>query len=211
MTTLTRKGHGPGYRLLTDGLKATAIATATVLFAWAAVAQTGAPGKPTDLSPSTGQQYAPPKPGGAGAGLTGQRAQTTAPGGKAAEENKEPSPETKAAVIRVRDSAQIMAKEVIGSKVVGKDGKEIGKVEDLIFDQNGQLSGVVISSGGILGIGSKSIGVNKEAVDIGSAKEQEVVFVNIMSTEISKVPPIMQPAKPRNVPSGAGASRSGTE
>ena len=41
----------------------------------------------------------------------------------------------------------------------GDDAEEIGKVSDLIFSEDGKLSGVVIGVGGFLGIGEKSVAV----------------------------------------------------
>lgn len=55
-----------------------------------------------------------------------------------------------------------LASELIDQPVyssTGDDAEEIGKVTDLIFSQDGMISGVVIGVGGFLGIGEKSVAV----------------------------------------------------
>jgi sporulation protein YlmC with PRC-barrel domain len=47
------------------------------------------------------------------------------------------------------------AEGLIGEPVLDPDGKKIGKLKDIIVDQNGMTSMVVISDGGTLGLGAK--------------------------------------------------------
>lgn len=53
------------------------------------------------------------------------------------------------------------AEQMLGKSVVGRDGNEIGEVEDVILDPtSGQARQLVIGSGGFLGIGEKQIAVD---------------------------------------------------
>ncbi|MGV8955826.1 MAG: PRC-barrel domain-containing protein, partial [Cypionkella sp.] len=55
-----------------------------------------------------------------------------------------------------------LASELIDQPVyssTGDDAEEIGNVSDLIFAEDGRISGVVIGVGGFLGIGEKSVAV----------------------------------------------------
>src|SRR6267154_3358913 len=50
-----------------------------------------------------------------------------------------------------------------GSDVLGPDNARIGSVSDLLFDGSGQIIGVVVGVGGILGIGAKNIAIDTSA------------------------------------------------
>ncbi|SDF99647.1 PRC-barrel domain-containing protein [Limimonas halophila] len=56
--------------------------------------------------------------------------------------------------------AMMQAGSMIGASVVGGGGETVGTVRDLLLDAEGNLQGVVISSGGFLGIGEKRVGVS---------------------------------------------------
>jgi len=76
------------------------------------------------------------------------------------------------------------AEQMLGKSVVGKDGKEIGEVEDVIIDpQSRQARQLVVSSGGFLGIGEKQI-----AIDFGQAKwngqQMQVELSNLTQQDI---------------------------
>jgi PRC-barrel domain len=44
------------------------------------------------------------------------------------------------------------SRQLIGQKVVGKDGNEIGTARDLIIDADGRLAALIVEGGGVLGI-----------------------------------------------------------
>jgi sporulation protein YlmC with PRC-barrel domain len=155
------------------------VATVALVAAWPALAQTPPP-------PSTGPGSAPSQrmeqsPGGANRASS----QKLAPGGSA--------------VIPNRDSTQILARELIGNSVVTQDGVEVGKVEDLILDGQGRVNGIVISTGGFLGLGGKSVGVSSDAVDMRSGKERDMVFVKLSSAEVKSAPPLRKPPPEQRV------------
>jgi sporulation protein YlmC with PRC-barrel domain len=64
---------------------------------------------------------------------------------------------------------------LVGSKVVGPDGQTVGKVEDLLLDRDQKLAGVIVSVGGFLGVGSKSVALPPDRVDISKAYGDERV------------------------------------
>src|SRR6478735_3976062 len=64
---------------------------------------------------------------------------------------------------------QYLAKDhLIGAKVAGQDGKIIGDVEDLIINDQNQVVGVVLGTGGFLGVAEKKV-----AVDLSALKFEE--------------------------------------
>ena len=56
----------------------------------------------------------------------------------------------------------------LGSRLIGQpvfstagdDAEEIGNIDDIVFDENGQITAVVIGVGGFLGIGEKAVAVD---------------------------------------------------
>jgi sporulation protein YlmC with PRC-barrel domain len=58
-----------------------------------------------------------------------------------------------------QEKTQWRAPKLIGVGVYGSDGKEIGKIDDLLMDHNGAAQTAVIGVGGFLGIGKKDVGV----------------------------------------------------
>ena len=49
--------------------------------------------------------------------------------------------------------------DILDKKVMSKDGKELGKAEDLIIGEDGKIEYVILSSGGLLGIGGEKVAV----------------------------------------------------
>ena len=81
------------------------------------------------------------------------------------------------AIIAAQDPNQIRADTLIGMTVYNKDGTEVGKIKDVLVDKDGKASGVVLSVGGVLGIGAKSVGLNWKELDMDSdAKAVEISY-----------------------------------
>jgi sporulation protein YlmC with PRC-barrel domain len=60
---------------------------------------------------------------------------------------------------------QYFAKDrLIGANVVNKDGAVIGDIEDVILNTSNEIEGVLIGTGGMLGVGEKKIGVRYSAL-----------------------------------------------
>jgi len=56
------------------------------------------------------------------------------------------------------------ASDLIGAKVSTSSDKNVGPVEDLIIDRNGQIVAVVVSVGGFLGMGQKHVAIGWDHV-----------------------------------------------
>jgi hypothetical protein len=80
--------------------------------------------------------------------------------------------------VPAQTDTQYLAKDhLIGAKVHGKEGTIVGDVEDLIVNDQNQIVGVVMGTGGYLGFAEKKIGV-----DLASLKFEEkdgVMFVSL--------------------------------
>lgn len=61
-------------------------------------------------------------------------------------------------------SGVLKASELIGMKVQGSDGKNLGKIRDLVIDRDGDVEYAVLDFGGFLGVGDKYFAVPWDAL-----------------------------------------------
>jgi sporulation protein YlmC with PRC-barrel domain len=74
---------------------------------------------------------------------------------------------------------------IIGSKVKGKNGKVVGKVEEIILDlTSDSISYLVVSSGGMLGIGDKFFAVPLSALTIDP--EERTFYLDVSKRELKR-------------------------
>ena len=129
--------------------------------------------QPATITPSA-EQAAPAQPADqAPAGdMTQQQpaADPTAPADAnvpaAAEATPPASPPPSEAIIPAQAAGDVRADTLIGMTVYDTGGEKVGKVQDILFNENGQATGVVLSVGGVLGLGAKSVGLQWSEVDI---------------------------------------------
>ena len=101
--------------------------------------------------------------------------------------------------IAEQGSHQIRAKELIGIKVVNQDQK-VGKVDDLLLDRDGKVTGVVLGVGGIFGVGDKQVAVPWQQVRVSAGDEPTLRIA--MSKEQLEAAPYFAPAKSDSKASG---------
>ena len=58
--------------------------------------------------------------------------------------------------------------ELKGHDVSDANGQQIGQIDDVILDQNGQVSGFLVGVGGFLGIGTKDVAVLTDSLSFGT-------------------------------------------
>jgi sporulation protein YlmC with PRC-barrel domain len=61
-------------------------------------------------------------------------------------------------------SGVLKASDLIGMKVEGTDGKNLGKIRDLVLDPEGDIQYAVLDFGGFLGVGDKYFAVPWDAL-----------------------------------------------
>ena len=82
--------------------------------------------------------------------------------------------------------------EWYGSRLIGMDvknpqGQALGEVEELVFDpQDAKLKSVVISTGGVLGIGAKKVAVPWDQVK--PAADEQALIVGRTQEELQQAP-----------------------
>jgi len=117
--------------------------------------------EPTTVTPPA-EQTAP------ASGDTSQTQQpaTTDQNAPATAEQQPAEPPPSDAVIPAQAADEVRADTLIGMTVYDTNGEKVGKVKDILFDEKGQAKGVVLSVGGVLGLGAKSVGLQWSEVDI---------------------------------------------
>ncbi|MEP2828688.1 PRC-barrel domain-containing protein [Parvibaculum sp.] len=82
-------------------------------------------------------------------------------------------------VLAMRDNFAVMsgnaisAADVVGAAVVGPDGKEIGTVDDLVFNEDKSIDQVIIADGKMFGFGGKNVAIDFEGASITRDQNDE--------------------------------------
>lgn len=80
--------------------------------------------------------------------------------------------------IESQPEAHYLARDVlIGAKVQGDDGKIIGDIEDVILNDWNRVQGVVMGTGGFLGVAEKRVGVQLGALEFQEKDGKRVVVL----------------------------------
>lgn len=89
--------------------------------------------------------------------------------------------------ILTEEPSHVRVEKLLGMKVVNPSGEEVGIVDDVVFDKDGKVSGLVIEAGGLMGIGGKPIGIAWR--DVGSALTSNVITISLTKDDIDRAPP----------------------
>jgi sporulation protein YlmC with PRC-barrel domain len=87
-----------------------------------------------------------------------------------------------------QNSSEVLGTDFIGTPVNGKDGQPLGKITNLVFDQEGRIELAVIGVGGFLGIGEKEVAVPFDAVKSGEANNKQVFVLDATKEELKAAP-----------------------
>ncbi|WP_374368033.1 PRC-barrel domain-containing protein [Dongia sp.] len=91
------------------------------------------------------------------------------------------------ALIQAQRPNEIRSENIIGATVINGEGEEVGKVKDILFDTSGTATGMVLSVGGIMGLGAKDVGLAWQEVDV--RPEPDVVRINYTKAQLEAAPP----------------------
>lgn len=143
----------------------------------APVDQTPSEGAPADVAPSdpaTTQAPMTPDPNAA----------ADAVGDVAVEPTPVPPPAE--ALIEAQGPNEMRAESLIGASVFNAGGEEVGKIKDILFDTSGGATGVVLSVGGVMGIGAKEVGLTWQEVDM--RPQPELVRIQYTKEQLEAAP-----------------------
>ena len=114
---------------------------------------------PTPPEPLAQDQAAPPPD------------DTTQPPPEMVAEEPPAMPPPSDAIISAENATDMRADKLIGTSVYNTEGEKVGAVEDIVFDKDGKIVGVVLKVGGLLGIGGKSVGIKWDEVQVSPTEE----------------------------------------
>ena len=82
---------------------------------------------------------------------------------------------------------QWTATSFIRQPITGPGGKQVGDVNDVVFNPNGKLAAIV---GGFLGVGERNVAIPVLHADtVGKSKDDAIVRVNITKDALESAPP----------------------
>ncbi|MGO9487385.1 MAG: PRC-barrel domain-containing protein [Rhodomicrobium sp.] len=88
----------------------------------------------------------------------------------------------------MQNDTEVLGTDFIGTPVDSKDGQQIGKIANLVFDQNGRIELAVIGVGGFLGIGEKDLAVPFDAVKSEVADGKHVFVIDATKEQLIAAP-----------------------
>jgi hypothetical protein len=74
-----------------------------------------------------------------------------------------------------QDSSQWLGSNLIGARVVSAGNESIGRVANLIVNDNGAVEAVVIAVGGVFGMGAKDVAVTYSSLNIVRNKTGDTI------------------------------------
>jgi sporulation protein YlmC with PRC-barrel domain len=82
----------------------------------------------------------------------------------------------------------MLGSDFVGTPVTTKDGQHIGKISNLVFDQDGRIELAVIGVGGFLGIGEKEVAVPFEALRSDRVNDKHVFVIDATKDTLKAAP-----------------------
>ena len=101
-----------------------------------------------------------------------------------------PKPESSPAAeptVTVIDGAAVRG--ILGRTVQGADGKDMGRIVDIMVDPGGQVRAAIIDFGGFLGVGSRKIAVSWNALHFaGAVKNRDDIKLEATRDQLKAAP-----------------------
>lgn len=80
------------------------------------------------------------------------------------------------------------AEAILGRSVSGPDGKDIGRLVNVLVDRGGQPQAAVIDFGGFLGVGSRKVAVHWSALRFNPGSSSRQITLEITPDQIKAAP-----------------------
>ena len=82
------------------------------------------------------------------------------------------------------------ASELIGKSVTNQQGEELGELQEIVFDKQGKINYIILSKGGVLGMGGELIPIPWQAAN--ARVEQDSLTVSLDKQKLSEAPNIKE-------------------
>jgi sporulation protein YlmC with PRC-barrel domain len=84
---------------------------------------------------------------------------------------------------------EIYASKLIGASVKSADGESLGKIDELVIDpHDARIKAAVVSVGGILGLGAKSVAIPWDRMTMGTGADRDTIVVAMGKDELERAP-----------------------
>ena len=84
---------------------------------------------------------------------------------------------------------EVYASNLIGANVKNAQGESLGKIDELVIDpKDARIKAAIVSVGGVLGIGAKSVAVPWDKVTMGSDADRDTIVVAMGREELEQAP-----------------------
>jgi len=87
------------------------------------------------------------------------------------------------------------ARAVLGEMVTDADGKDVGRLVDILVGDQGQPQAAVIDFGGFMGVGNRKIAVDWNALRFTPTDPQHPITLNLTQDQIKAAPEYKDPAQ----------------
>ena len=101
------------------------------------------------------------------------------------------------------------AEAILGQPVTDPDGKEIGRLVDLLVDANGQPQAAVIDFGGFMGVGNRKIAVHWSVLRFTPGDTKHKITLTMTPDQIKAAPEFLNSNKAASVVTPADAVAAG--
>ncbi|WP_416140449.1 PRC-barrel domain-containing protein [Halomonas sp. HK25] len=95
-----------------------------------------------------------------------------------------------ASFVTHKSAGHMESDDLVGSTVksTAEEDEDIGSVDKLLIDESGQVTALVLSIGGFLGMGEKDIAIAWESLDITHEDDDLVIRVNATQDALENAP-----------------------
>jgi sporulation protein YlmC with PRC-barrel domain len=84
---------------------------------------------------------------------------------------------------------EVYASNLIGTNVRNPQGESLGKIDELVIDlKDARIKAAVVSVGGVLGLGAKSVAIPWDKVTMGTDADRDAVVVAMGREELEQAP-----------------------
>jgi sporulation protein YlmC with PRC-barrel domain len=99
--------------------------------------------------------------------------------------------ETATALVRfvTTKPADITASRLVGATVYNNQNESIGEIQDLVIENGKTLTGVVVSTGGFLGIGERYALIDPSSIVLSQRDGTTRAFINTTKEDLKNAPP----------------------
>ena len=106
-----------------------------------------------------------------------------------------------------------MASELTGEPVQNGDGEDLANIDDFVIDEGGQISHVVVSFGGFLGLGDKQVMLPWDQIQLSTDPDDpddHVAMLSMTKEEIEALPEFKTQEEVRDDSDAAAPAATGT-